>query len=139
MGKIARKKMRFPISQWVAISQPRVKTNKCIHCNQAINKLGIIIYMNHDTHRAYRWIHIDCLKKTNPLSCIKNFFIQEESFKQEVTSSAVGCSFCGQKNKTKPLQNFLFFYLHKNCIPELYEKAKKLYKKNRANIIANML
>jgi hypothetical protein len=119
--------MRFPI------------TNRCLCCNQQINEYGIIIYMNHETYRVYRWLHINCLKNLTPQQAARVLYFDEKAIKPESCLSSVGCSYCGQINITKPLQNFVFFYLHKKCIKKLEKKSKAIYKKNEAKIIAGLL
>ena len=133
-----KKRTKFRISDWMSISFPRSEQN-CICCNQKIEKVGIIIYQNHERYKEYAWIHMQCLKTIMPSKLKSLMFWTSRLDDTPIYSTKYGCSFCGIKGRELPILSFGYFHLHMKCILNAYNVAYGIFLDNEKELLAKMI
>lgn len=117
---------RYKVNKRIAVSQPR-SDQVCLVCNQKINKVAVIIYLNHPTYVAYGWVHHGCIKKLKKLKLLK-----------EKERGKCGCSYCNKKIKSK-IYDWDDFQIHPECIDQLDNNLKKLFTEKGPEMVSKLI
>lgn len=134
-------KMRWAVSNCIAISRPRV-SQYCKVCKGKIGVFGTIWYLNHPKFKYYCWLHLDCIPKIDAEKIMAELRRSFDELKglNDWEDKTIRCSFCGhRKNGDQKLINLPWFSVHDSCLREAYTSLRDLYIENEPLIIARSI